>query len=160
MEILIIGAGEVGFNIAERLSKENTDVVVIDSSEASLEKIKDSLDISTVCGSGSNPKTLIDAGLKQAEMVIAVTDSDEVNMIACLIAGSQSNIPVKIARIRNPEYSENTKILDKDHLNINLAISPEREAAKEPNCCGAPLLSKGLCPPPSNLPEPKSKQRG
>jgi len=130
MEILVIGAGEVGFNIAERLSKENKDVVVIDSNPASLERIKDSLDIKTVCGSGSNPKTLLEAGLKQAEMLIAVTDSDEVNMIACLIAGSQSNIPVKIARIRNPEYSENTTILDKDHLDIDLAISPEREAAK------------------------------
>ena len=130
MEILVIGAGEVGFNIAERLSKENKDVVIIDSNEASLERIKDSLDIKTVCGSGSNPKTLLEAGLKQAEVLIAVTDSDEVNMIACLIAGSQSNIPVKIARIRNPEYSENTTILDKDHLDIDLAISPERETAK------------------------------
>lgn len=130
MEILVIGAGEVGFNIAERLSKENKDVVIIDSSPENLERVCDSLDIKTVCGSGSNPKTLIEAGLKQAEMLIAVTDSDEVNMIACLIAGSQSNIPVKIARIRNPEYSENTTILDKDHLDIDLAISPEREAAK------------------------------
>lgn len=130
MEILVIGAGEVGFNIAERLSQENKDVVVIDSSEANLQRIKDSLDIKTVCGSGSNPKTLLEAGLKQADMLIAVTDSDEVNMIACLIAGSQSKVPVKIARIRNPEYSENTTILDKDHLDINLAISPEREAAR------------------------------
>lgn len=130
MEILVIGAGEVGFNIAERLSRENKDVVVIDSSEANLQRIKDSLDIKTVCGSGSNPRVLLEAGLKHADMLIAVTDSDEVNMIACLIAGSQSKVPVKIARIRNPEYSENTTILDKDHLDINLAISPEREAAK------------------------------
>lgn len=130
MEILIIGAGDVGFNIAERLSKEGKDVVVIDSSDRNLKRVRDSLDIKTIHGSGSNPKVLIDAGLKKAEMLIAVTDSDEINMIACLIAGSQANIPVKIARIRNPEYSENTTILDKDHLNIDLAISPEREAAR------------------------------
>lgn len=129
MQIIIIGAGEVGYNIAEILSKENKDVVVIDSDAARLKRVSDGLDIKTVCGSGSNPKILSLAGLNQADMLIAVTDSDEVNMIACLIAGSQANIPVKIARIRNPEYAENTTILDKKHLDIDLAISPERAAA-------------------------------
>lgn len=130
MQILIIGAGEVGYNIAKRLSSENKDVVVIDPNEARLKRVRENLDIQTVCGSGSSPKTLLDAGLKQTEMLIAVTDSDEVNMIACLIAGSQANIPVKVARVRNPEYAENTTILDKNHLDIHLAISPERETAK------------------------------
>ncbi|MBE9504856.1 MAG: Trk system potassium transporter TrkA [Proteobacteria bacterium] len=129
MQIIIIGAGEVGYSIAEILSRENKDVVVIDADAARLKRVSDGLDIKTVCGSGSNPKVLSMAGLNQADMLIAVTDSDEVNMIACLIAGSQANIPVKIARIRNPEYAENTTILDKKHLNIDLAISPERAAA-------------------------------
>lgn len=129
MQILIVGAGEVGYSIAEILSRESKDVVVIDSNEESLARVKDSLDIKTVCGSGSSPQTLLDAGLNQTDILIAVTDSDEVNMIACLIAGSQSNIPVKIARIRDPEYAENTTILDKNHLDIDLAISPERAAA-------------------------------
>jgi len=129
MQVLIIGAGEVGFNIAEILSRENKDVVVIDSDESRLKRVSDGLDIKTVCGSGSDPQTLSDAGLNRTDMLIAVTDSDEINMIACLIAGSQSNIPVKIARIRNPQYAENTTILDKNHLDIDLAISPERAAA-------------------------------
>lgn len=129
MQILIIGAGEVGYNIAEILSRENKDVVIIDSSESRLSSVRDGLDIKTVCGSGSDPQTLLEAGINQTDMMIAVTDSDEVNMIACLIAGSQSNIPVKIARIRNPQYAENTTILDKDHLDIDLVISPERAAA-------------------------------
>ncbi len=129
MQILIIGAGEVGYNIAEILSREAKDVVIIDSNDDNLKRVRESLDIQTVHGSGSNPKVLAQAGLNQSDMLIAVTNSDEVNMIACLIAGSQANIPVKIARIRNPEYAENTTIFDKKHLDIDLAISPERAAA-------------------------------
>jgi len=129
MQIMIIGAGEVGYNIAEILSREAKDVVVIDSDEDNLKRVREGLDIQTVLGSGSNPNILAQAGLSQCDMLIAVTNSDEVNMIACLIAGSQANIPIKIARIRDPEYAENTTIFDKNHLDIDLAISPERAAA-------------------------------
>ena len=127
---MIIGAGEVGYNIAVILARENKDVIVIDSSETNLKKVRDHLDIKTLCGSGSSPETLLNAGLKQTDMLIAVTDSDEVNMVACLIADSQSKVPVKIARIRNVEYSERTDVLDRDHLDIDLAISPERAASR------------------------------
>jgi trk system potassium uptake protein TrkA len=129
MRIIIIGAGEIGFNIARKLSSEDKDVILIDSSEERVKSAQECLDVRCILGKGSQPGILKEAGIDTAEMVIAVTDSDEVNMIACLIAGSQSKVPVKIARIRDPDYGSNTTILDKEHLGIDLVINPEREAA-------------------------------
>lgn len=130
MRIIIIGAGEVGFHIAQTLSREGKDVVVIDKDEERLSSISDSLDVETILGSGSSPEILRKARLSQADMIVALTDSDETNMIACLLASTQSRIPLRIARIRNPELSDNALLLDKNHLNIDLCINPEREAAK------------------------------
>lgn len=130
MRIIIIGAGEVGFHIAQTLSREGKDVVVIDKDEQRLSNISDSLDVETILGSGSSPEILRKARLNRADMIVALTDSDETNMIACLLASTQSRIPLRIARIRNPELSDNALLLDKNHLNIDLCINPEREAAK------------------------------
>lgn len=129
MKIIIIGAGEVGYQIADSLSREGSDIVVIDRNEERLHEISEALDVQTVLGSGSSPEILKRAGMAQAEMVIAVTNSDEANMIACLLASTQNRVPIRIARIRNPELgSEDCSLFGTDRLNIDLCINPEREA--------------------------------
>ena len=130
MKVIIIGAGEVGYHIADILSKEKQDVILIDRDEERLQELAETLDVMTLHGSGSSPEVLKKAGLEQADMVIAVTDSDETNMVACLLASTQSRVSFKIARIRNPELDEYSDIFDKDRLNISLCINPEREAVK------------------------------
>jgi trk system potassium uptake protein TrkA len=127
MSIIIIGAGEVGFHIAQRLSQEKKDVVVIEKDEEKVAKVHDTLDVQVIQGMGSSREILRSAGIDEAEMLVAVTDSDEVNMVACLVAGLQGSVPVKIARIRNPEYAQDSEILGKECLNIDVAISPELE---------------------------------
>jgi len=128
MRVIVIGAGEVGYNIADILSKEGSDVIIIDKDEERLKTVSDNLDVQTIIGSGSSPQILEEAKLDQSEMVVAVTDSDETNMIACLLASVQSKGALKIARIRNPDLNRNSTIFDKNHLNIDLCINPERES--------------------------------
>ena len=130
MKIIIVGAGEVGFNIADVLSKEGQDVTLIDQDESRLQEVAEKLDVLTVHGSGSSPQVLRKAGLDSTDMIIAVTNSDDTNMVACLLASSQSNVAYKVARIRNAELDGKSVIFDKDHLNIDLCINPEREAVK------------------------------
>jgi len=129
MKIIIVGAGEVGYNIADVLSK-GQDVTVIDQDETRLQEIAEKLDVLTVHGKGSSPQILKKAGLDSADMIIAVTNSDDTNMMACLLASSQSNVAYKVARIRNAELDGTSVIFDKGHLNIDLCINPEREAVK------------------------------
>jgi len=128
MKVIIIGAGEVGYHIADILSREGIDTVVIDRNEERLREISEVLDIQTIAGSGSSPDVLRRAGMAHADMVVAVTDSDETNMIACLLASTQSRIPIRIARIRNPELDGDSTLFSSEHLNIDLCINPEREA--------------------------------
>lgn len=130
MNITIVGAGEVGYHIASRLSKENNDVVLIDRSADRVKYIFENLDVKTIHGSGSSPNILKEAGIESADMLIAVADSDEINMIACLFANMLSPHTIKIARIRNPEFLENRRIFSPDFLNINLIINPEAEVVK------------------------------
>jgi trk system potassium uptake protein TrkA len=127
---IVVGAGEVGYNIADILSKEGNDIVVVDKDEERLKLISGDLDVQTISGSGSSPHILRKARLDQSDMLVAVTNSDETNMIACLLASTQSNVPLKIARIRNPDLSGDPLLFDKNHLNIDLCINPEREAVK------------------------------
>ncbi len=131
MRVIVIGAGEVGYNIADILSKEGNDVIIIDKDEERLKSISENLDVQTIAGSGSSPQVLKKAKLSQAEMVVAVTDSDETNIVACLLASTQSTSPFKIARIRNPDLSEDSALFDKNHLDIDLCINPEREAVND-----------------------------
>ena len=112
MKVIICGAGEVGKALAQHLLKENNDITIIDQSEENLKEIKEQLDVNTYLGFGSQPGILDKAGAKNAEMLIAVTQSDEVNMIACEVANSQFNIPLKVARIRDQHY------LDKDYESL------------------------------------------
>jgi trk system potassium uptake protein TrkA len=128
MRIIIIGAGDVGYHIAQTLSREKHDVVVIEGREDLSRRVSDNLDVQVVTGNGSNPDILREAGIGEADMLVAVTDRDEVNMIACLIASSQAKIPTKIARVRDEAYSH--FIMSRRALNIDLCIHPEREAVQ------------------------------
>ena len=130
MRVIVIGAGVVGYTIARKLSTEGQDVVLIDKDERCLRDVKESLDVRMIRGSGSSPKVLMEAGIDKADMVIAVTDSDEVNMVACLIAGTQSKVPRKIARIRDRDYMSYTRIFEEDYIDLDLNINPERVAAE------------------------------
>ena len=100
MKVIICGAGQVGYGIAERLSQEGNDVSVIDTSASLVSHITETLDVSGYVGHGAHPDVLARAGADQAEMLIAVTLYDEINMTACQVAHSLFNVPTKIARIR------------------------------------------------------------
>ncbi len=130
MKVIIIGAGEVGYHIADILSKEKQDVILVDRDEERLKELAETLDVMSLLGSGNSPAILKRAGLGEADIVIAVTDSDETNRVACLLASTQSRVPFKIALIHNLELDEHSDIFDKDRLNISLCINPEREAVK------------------------------
>lgn len=132
MRVIICGAGRVGFGIARRLSRENNDVTVIDQSKDLIRMIAERLDVRGVTGNGAYPDTLEAAGAKEADMVIAVTYSDEVNMVACQIAHSLFSVPTKIARVRaqnylDPRYSD---LFSRNNLPIDVVISPEREVSE------------------------------
>jgi len=129
MRVIIVGAGEVGYQIAKFLSLEAIDVVVIDKDRSKLKRIIEEMDVAVIEGEGGDPSALKEAEADRADILLAVTDRDETNMIACLLA-KVFNIPRKIARIRNPEYFKNEKLLSKENLDINPAINPELELAK------------------------------
>ena len=130
MKVIILGAGEVGYHIAKFLSQEKIDVIVIDSKKESLRKVGGELDVAVIEGHGGSPFVLKEAGAEGADILIAVTDSDETNMISCLIAKAMFNIKRRIARIRNYEYLNNSILLNKYNLDIDPAISPELESAR------------------------------
>ncbi|MDG2187440.1 MAG: Trk system potassium transporter TrkA [Hyphomicrobiales bacterium] len=132
MKILICGAGQVGYGIAEHLSEQKNDVTVIDNAQQLIENINASLDVRTINGNGSFPDVLDNAGAKDADVIIAVTQADEVNMIICHMAQILFDIPTKIARIRsgnflNPLYEN---IFTRDNIPIDVIISPEKEIAE------------------------------
>ena len=129
MKIIIVGAGQVGATLAENLAREYNDITVIDVDEKILLMLQDRLDIRTVTGSGSHPDILVSAGIEDADMLIAVTNSDEVNIIACQVAYSLFHTPTKIARIRAYSYT-NPKFYDKlfndKHMPVDVMITPEQ----------------------------------
>ncbi len=126
MKIIILGAGQVGGSLAETLTNEANDIVIIDTDEARLRELRDRIDIGVVSGQGSHPTTLIQAGVEDAEMLIAVTNDDETNMIACQIAHSLFNTPTKIARVRAKEYLDHPNLFQNDRIPIDVLISPEQ----------------------------------
>lgn len=130
MSIIIIGAGEVGYHLAQRLSQEKQDVVVIDRDPEKIRRIQNSLDVQAIHGSGGSISLLRQAGIEEASLLIAVTNSDEVNMISCLVAGLQNKVPRKIARVRDPDYYALLPLFDKNHLDIDLVINPDREVVE------------------------------
>ena len=132
MKTIICGAGDVGYSIADKLSKENFEVTVIDESENRLSKVSENLDVKTILGSPSLPSVLLDAGGKDCEILIAVTKSDETNMVTCQIGHSLFEIPKKIARIRQQDYLQDQwkNLYNNNNFPIDAIISPEQEVAK------------------------------
>jgi trk system potassium uptake protein TrkA len=130
MRVLIVGGGEVGFHLAERLSLENQDVVLIESDPARAEYASEQLDILSVVGNGASMPVLQRAGVRDARILLAVTSKDEVNLVSCL-AASRMGVRYTIARISSPEYYSRGSVLSREQLGIDLMINPERECARE-----------------------------
>ena len=132
MKVIICGAGQVGFSIARYLSTHENDVTVIDTSEELINTISGVLDVRGIIGFASHPDLLAKAGLGETDMIIAVTFADEVNMVACQIAHSLFEVPIKIARVRSMSYlsPEWSALYKPDHMPIDLIISPELEVAR------------------------------
>jgi trk system potassium uptake protein len=137
MRIIIVGAGEVGFNIARKLALENKEVVVVDKDPVVLEKMLEHMDVQTIVGSGSSPVILEQAGIKEADILMAVTDSDEINLVACTFANLLAPGLTKLARIRSEEYTRYREALSS--LGIEMVINPEVEVVKSiESLMGAP----------------------
>lgn len=129
MHVIIMGAGKVGFNIAQILSRENHDVVVVENDPERCQVVEDNLDVQTIRGNGASLSVLEEAKIREAELLIAVTELDELNMVACLLAKSLG-VPRTVARVRNPEYVDTGALACTNSLGIDLIINPERVAAK------------------------------
>lgn len=126
MRIIILGAGQVGGTLAEHLAGEDNDITVVDHDSRRLRELQDRLDLRTICGSASLPHILAQAGAEDADMLVAVTSSDEINMIACQVAQSLFNLPRKIARVREHDYLANREALfSRDAVPVDVLISPE-----------------------------------
>lgn len=130
MKLIIVGAGEVGFHIAHRLSQENKEVVVIDKNPEALRRLSDLADVQTLEGSGSDPRMLQAAGIEEAQTFLAVTDADETNLIATFYANILAPKIKKMARIRNDAYTHFQPGLLEKHLNIDKIINPDQELVR------------------------------
>ncbi len=126
MKIILLGAGQVGSTLAENLASEQNDVTVVDVRMNALEDLQERLDIRTVHGHAAHPSVLRQAGADDADMIIAVTDSDETNMLACQIANTLFNTPTKIARVRATDYLKEEKLFGAGALPVDMRISPEQ----------------------------------
>lgn len=129
MKIIIVGCGKVGTTLAEQLNRENHDITLIDTNEEAIQNISNSADVMGVTGNGAVYQVQMEAGIQDADLLIATTNSDELNMLCCLIAKKAGNCHT-IARIRNPEYSSEIRYI-REELNLSLAINPELAAARE-----------------------------
>ena len=126
MKIIILGAGQVGASVAANLVNEDNDITLVDNNPATLQLISERYDLRTITGIASHPSVLAKAGAKDADMILAVTNSDEVNMIACQVAYTLFHTPMKIARIREAEYLTSTALFAQEALPIDVLISPEK----------------------------------
>lgn len=130
MQIIIVGGGGVGYELARNLSDKNQDVVVIEKNELKARRFRESLDVMVIEDNGANAAVLEQANIKTADMLIAVTHVDEVNIVACMLA-KQYNVPVTVCRIRNSGYAGDSSVLTPHQLGIDIVINPERVAAME-----------------------------
>ncbi|MDF2524195.1 MAG: Trk system potassium transport protein TrkA, partial [Clostridiales bacterium] len=129
MKIIIIGDGKVGYSLAENLSKEDNDVTIIDKNSEALKKANENLDVMCIKGNGVSTKILLEAGVRNADLLIAATTSDEMNMVCCL-TGKKLGAAHTVARIRDPEYANELSMLKED-LGLDMVINPEQAAANE-----------------------------
>ena len=129
MNIIVVGCGKVGLNLADQLNKEGHNITIIDNDEKELRHAVDFLDVMGIHGNGAMPQTLREAGISDADVLIAATNQDEVNMLCCLFAKKEGHCST-IARIRDPQYTTEIKYL-RDELNLAMVINPEMAAARE-----------------------------
>ena len=130
MKIVVVGAGKVGYSLAQRLAQDQHDVYVIEKNGDRIKNLENNLDVNLVQGNGSSISLLQEIGVEDMGMLIAVTDSDEVNMLACML-GKAAGIPKTIARVRDTEYENGTNAVIRDRLGIDLFINPEMVTAQE-----------------------------
>ena len=130
MRVIIIGAGKVGFKLAEKLSQENHEVLVIEQNEDRRKILQEYLDVLVSGGNGASPRVLADAGITHTDLLIAVTDQDEVNMLACMV-GKRAGVARTVARVRSPEYVQKDQALFREWMGIDLLINPEMVTALE-----------------------------
>jgi Trk K+ transport system NAD-binding subunit len=135
LKAIIVGAGEVGFHIAKRLASENKDVVVIDRNPAVLQRILDHMDVQVLEGSGCSPLVLGEAGIAQADMLLAVTDSDEINLMACTFANMLAPGLTKLARIRNDEYTAYGRSWPRASASASSSTRKSRWCGPSSTCC-------------------------
>lgn len=126
MRIVILGAGQVGASVAEALSSEANDITVVDQNRAALAELADRLDVRTVAGNAAYPAVLKEAGIEDTDMLVAVTQSDQTNLVACKIARSLFRVPTRIARLRSPDFLD-PKLLSDDNFAVDYAICPEQD---------------------------------
>jgi trk system potassium uptake protein TrkA len=130
LRIIIIGAGEVGYHIASRLALEKKDVLVVDKDPEAIRRVGESIDVQTIVGTGSSPEILLEAGIKEAEILLAVTDSDEANLVACLVVDILSPSTIKLARIRSAHFDAYYSSFRENSPHIETVINPEIEVVK------------------------------
>ncbi len=126
MKILILGAGQVGSTVAENLVGESNDITVVDTDAEKLHQLQDRLDLRTLTGNAAHPSMLEQAGIADTDMLLAVTQSDEVNLVACKLAASLYNTPTRIARIRTTDYLNRETVFSKENFCVNYSICPEQ----------------------------------
>ena len=127
MKIIVLGAGQVGSTVAQNLAAENNDVTVVDLNMNTLQELQNRIDLNTVFGHAAHPNVLRMAGAEDADMIIAATNSDETNMIACQIAYTLFRTTSRIARVRSQEFlTEKETLFQKKHIPIDVLISPEK----------------------------------
>ncbi|MDG1944414.1 MAG: Trk system potassium transporter TrkA [Halioglobus sp.] len=131
MKIIILGAGQVGGTLAEHLANEQNDITVVDTDSDKLRALQDRLDIGTRLGGAAHPNTLYNAGAEDADMLIAVTNSDEINMIACQVAHTLFKTPTKISRVRSPNYlAYQEQLFNRENIPVDVIIGPEQLVTK------------------------------
>jgi len=130
VRVIIVGAGEVGYHVADRLAKEQHDVVVVDVAPERLDYVESHLDVAIVEGSGASPAALERAGIRDAGLLLAVTSVDEVNLVTCMSAPARPGL-VKVARVSNPDFYEERSALQPGSFGVDMLINPERELALE-----------------------------
>ena len=131
MKIIILGAGQVGGTLAEHLADEQNDITVVDERAATLKRLQERLDIRTVLGNGAHPSALLNAGAEDADMLIAVTDSDEINMLACSVAFTLYRTPTKISRVRSADYlAKHQALFESGSIPVDVIIGPEQLVTK------------------------------
>ncbi len=126
MKVVILGAGQVGGSVAESLVSEQNDITVVDIDAPRLRALQDRLDLRTVTGNASHPSVLREAGIEDADLLVAVTQSDETNLVACKLATRMFNVPRRVARVRAAEFLEDEQVLGREGFEVDLAICPEQ----------------------------------